>query len=139
MAIVVTAGQRGDSPQFEPVLERVRVPRVGPGRPRARPDRVPADRAYASRRNRAYLRHRGIRCTNRTSQQPPEARVPAVAGRRASTPSTTASATRSSAGSTASRDIAPSPRATTSSPSATRQPPSAQPSTNGCEQGLQDS
>ncbi|MBP2587085.1 transposase [Streptomyces sp. PvR006] len=29
-AIVVTAAQRGDSPQFEPVLEKVRVPRVGP-------------------------------------------------------------------------------------------------------------
>ncbi|MEU0750168.1 IS5 family transposase [Streptomyces albogriseolus] len=63
MSIVVTAGQRGDSPQFEVVLERVRVPRVGPGRPRVRPDRVRADRAYASRKNRAYLRHRGIRCT----------------------------------------------------------------------------
>lgn len=63
MSIVVTAGQRGDSPQFEPVLEKVRVPRIGPGRPRVRPDRVRADKAYASRRNRAYLRRRGIRCT----------------------------------------------------------------------------
>ncbi|XQE77694.1 IS5 family transposase [Streptomyces microflavus] len=70
MSIVVTAGQRGDSPQFEPVLEKVRVPRIGPGRPRVRPDRVRADRAYASRRNRAYLRRRGIRCTipNKTDQ-----------------------------------------------------------------------
>ncbi|MFB6892436.1 IS5 family transposase [Kitasatospora sp. NPDC056327] len=63
MSIVVTAGQRGDSPQFERVLERVRVPRTGPGRPRVRPDRVRADKAYASRRNRAHLRRRGIRCT----------------------------------------------------------------------------
>ncbi|MFD7641553.1 IS5 family transposase [Kitasatospora sp. NPDC059795] len=63
MSIVVTAGQRGDSPQFEPVLEKVRVPRIGPGRPRVRPDRVRADRAYASRKNRAHLRRRGIRCT----------------------------------------------------------------------------
>ncbi|WP_327270845.1 IS5 family transposase [Streptomyces sp. NBC_01224] len=63
MSIVVTAGQRGDSPQFEPVLKRVRVPRAGPGRPRVRPDRVRADKAYASRANRAYLRRRGIRCT----------------------------------------------------------------------------
>lgn len=62
MSIVVTAGQRGDSPQFEPVLEKVRVPRIGPGRPRVRPDRVRADKAYASRKNRAYLRRRGIRC-----------------------------------------------------------------------------
>ncbi|WP_436841247.1 transposase [Streptomyces niveus] len=35
----------------------------GPGRPRVRPNRVRADKAYASRRNRAYLRRRGIRCT----------------------------------------------------------------------------
>ncbi|MFE6272639.1 IS5 family transposase [Streptomyces goshikiensis] len=63
MTIVITAGQRGDSPQFEPVLNKVRVPRIGSGRPRVRPDRVRADKAYASRKNRAYLRRRGIRCT----------------------------------------------------------------------------
>ncbi|MGW0701073.1 IS5 family transposase [Streptomyces sp. NPDC002867] len=63
MSIVVTAGQRGDSPQFEPVLENARPPRIGLGRPRVRPDRVRADRAYSSRKNRAYLRRRGIRCT----------------------------------------------------------------------------
>ncbi|MEU4781019.1 IS5 family transposase [Micromonospora sp. NPDC023633] len=63
MSIVVTAGQRGDSPQFEPVLEGIRVPRLGPGRPRTRPRRVRADKAYASRKNRSYLRRRGIRCT----------------------------------------------------------------------------
>ncbi len=38
MSIVVTAGQRGDSPQFEPVLAKVHVPRIGPGRTRVRPD-----------------------------------------------------------------------------------------------------
>ncbi|MGW2045886.1 IS5 family transposase [Streptomyces sp. NPDC001858] len=63
MSIVITAGQRGDSPQFEPVLERIRVPRQGLGRPRKRPDKVRADKAYGSRRNRSYLRRHGIRCT----------------------------------------------------------------------------
>ncbi|UQW99309.1 IS5 family transposase [Streptomyces sp. RerS4] len=63
MSIVITAGQRGDSPQFEPVLKKVRVARLGAGRPRTRPERVRADKAYASRKNRAYLRRRGIRCT----------------------------------------------------------------------------
>ncbi|MFF4612853.1 IS5 family transposase [Streptomyces albidoflavus] len=63
MSIVITAGQGGDSPQFEPVLNKIRVPRLGPGRPRTRPDRVRADKAYASWKNRAYLRRRGIRCT----------------------------------------------------------------------------
>lgn len=63
MSIVITAGQRGDSPQFEPVLKKVRVARLGVGMPRTRPDRVRADKAYASLKNRAYLRRRGIRCT----------------------------------------------------------------------------
>ncbi|MFD3571401.1 transposase [Streptomyces sp. NPDC058667] len=45
MSIVITAGQRGDSPQFETVLAKVRVPCLGPGRPRVRPsDRVRADK-----------------------------------------------------------------------------------------------
>ena len=61
--MVVTAGQRGDSPQFQTVLARVRVPRAGRGRARTRPHRVLADKAYGSRANRAYLRRRGIRCT----------------------------------------------------------------------------
>lgn len=63
MSLVITAGQRGDSPQFQVVLGRIRVPRLGPGRPRTRPDKVRADKAYGSRANRAYLRKRGIRCT----------------------------------------------------------------------------
>lgn len=63
MSIVITAGQHGDSPQFEPVLKKVHVARLGSGRPRTRPDLVRADKAYASRKNRTYLRRRGIRCT----------------------------------------------------------------------------
>ena len=46
---------------FEPVVERIRIRRPGPGRPRTRPGRVLADKAYSSKRNRAYLRRRGIR------------------------------------------------------------------------------
>jgi transposase len=63
LSLVVTAGQQGDSPQFQTVLDRIRVPRAGRGRWRTRPDRVLGDRAYGSRANRAYLRRRGIRCT----------------------------------------------------------------------------
>jgi hypothetical protein len=51
LSIVITAGQRGDSPQFQTVLERIRVPRAGPGRPRTRPGRVLGDKAYGSRAN----------------------------------------------------------------------------------------
>jgi transposase len=63
LSVVITAGQRGDSPQFQAVLGRIRVPRTGPGHPRTRPDRVLADKAYGSRANRAYLRRRKIACT----------------------------------------------------------------------------
>jgi transposase len=57
---VLTAGQAADSPQFIPVLKKLRV--RGPvGRPRTRPDAVAGDKAYSSRGNRAYLRTRGIK------------------------------------------------------------------------------
>ena len=62
LSILITAGQRGDSPQFAAVLERIRVPRLDGGRPRTRPDRVLGDKAYSSKGNRAYLRRRRIRC-----------------------------------------------------------------------------
>jgi transposase len=63
LSMVLTAGQRGDSPQFIGVLEAIRVPRLGGGRPRTRPDRVLADKAYTSAANRRYLRRRGIKAT----------------------------------------------------------------------------
>ncbi|MGW1762035.1 IS5 family transposase [Streptomyces mirabilis] len=61
LSLLLTAGQRADCTQFEPVMERIRVPRLGPGRPRTTPDSVSADKAYSSRRTRRYLRRRGIR------------------------------------------------------------------------------
>ena len=63
LAVIVTAGHRHDSPQFTVVLDAIRVARPASGGPRTRPDRVPADKAYGSRANRAWLRRRGIRCT----------------------------------------------------------------------------
>jgi transposase len=60
LSLKITAGQAGDSPQFIPVLNRIRVP--GPvGRPRTRPDAVAGDKAYSSRQNRSHLRTRGIK------------------------------------------------------------------------------
>ena len=61
MAMVVSAGQRADSPQFIPVLAKLHVARTGGGRPRTRPDIVLADKAYTSKANRAHLRSRRIR------------------------------------------------------------------------------
>ncbi|CAM5444410.1 IS5 family transposase [Streptomyces purpurascens] len=63
LAILVTPGQRHDGICARPLLERIRVPRTGPGRPRCRPDQVVADKAYSSRGFRSYLRKRGIACT----------------------------------------------------------------------------
>ncbi|WP_414626028.1 IS5 family transposase [Microbispora rosea] len=60
LSLVLTPGQHGDSPQFQAVLEKISVPRLGPGRPRGRPDSVSADKAYSSRANRSYLRRRKI-------------------------------------------------------------------------------
>ncbi|OPG04751.1 IS5 family transposase [Streptomyces sp. GKU 895] len=71
LAVLVTPGQRHDSICARPLLELIRVPRTGPGRPRCRPDRVIADKAYSSRGFRAYLRRRGIGHTipEKTDQQ----------------------------------------------------------------------
>jgi len=43
-----------------PVLDAIKVARLGPGRPRTRPDAVLGDKAYSSRAIRAELRRRGI-------------------------------------------------------------------------------
>ncbi len=57
---MLTEGQAADSPQFVPVLKKVRV--RGPvGRPRTRPDAVAGDKAYSSCGNRAHLRKRSIK------------------------------------------------------------------------------
>ncbi len=42
-------------------MDSIRVPRLGQGRPRRRPDSVSADRAYSNGIIRTYLRRRGIR------------------------------------------------------------------------------
>jgi transposase len=42
-------------------MEGICVPRLGPGRPRTRPDSVSGDKAYSNRRTRRYLRRRKIR------------------------------------------------------------------------------
>ncbi|MFD3636886.1 transposase [Streptomyces sp. NPDC058664] len=63
LSLIVTPGQRADCAQFEPVLEKIRVPRPGLGRPRKKPDSLAADKAYSNGPIREYLRRRGIRHT----------------------------------------------------------------------------
>ncbi|GAA3079235.1 hypothetical protein GCM10010448_70880 [Streptomyces glomeratus] len=49
------------TPYFTAVMEQIRVPRIGPGRPRVRPANVLGDKGYSSRAIRTWLRRRGIR------------------------------------------------------------------------------
>ena len=60
LALVITGGQRNDGAMLKEVLADIRVPRLGPGRPRTRPDAVIADRAYTSGVNRRMLAGRQI-------------------------------------------------------------------------------
>jgi transposase len=70
MSVLVTPGQAGDNPQLLPLLDQVSVRRAGPGRPRSRPRRVIADKAYSHPSTRCALRARGIAfcCPERADQ-----------------------------------------------------------------------
>jgi transposase len=61
LARLTSPGQHGDAPRLIPLIAAVRIRRRGRGRPRVRPARVLADKAYSSSRNRGYLRARGIK------------------------------------------------------------------------------
>jgi hypothetical protein len=80
------------------VLERISVPGCGVGRPRTRPDRVLADKAYTSRSDRRYLRRRnsGTPSPNvSTNKDTGTTEDPKAAGPPDSTANTTRSATPS--------------------------------------------
>lgn len=63
LSLVVTPGQRADCTQLDPVLDKICVPRTGPGRPRKKPDSLAADKTYSNGPCRDSLRRRGIRHT----------------------------------------------------------------------------
>lgn len=61
---VTTAGQRHDSLAFQPLMKRLKVARRRrPSRPRTRPDRLLADKAYSNGKIRGELRRRRIKTT----------------------------------------------------------------------------
>jgi len=60
LVLVLTPGQAGDSPVLTRLLDQLRVPRQGPGRPRTTPEALRADKAYSGRKNRDMLQARGI-------------------------------------------------------------------------------
>lgn len=59
LVVLLSPGQAGDSPMFEPLMAHLRVGRRC-GRPKTRPDALLADKAYSSRAIRAHLRRRGV-------------------------------------------------------------------------------
>ena len=61
LAIILTGGQRNDGAVFTEVIDDIRVPRIGAGRPRTRPDAVIADKAYSNGIIRNYLTTRGVK------------------------------------------------------------------------------
>ncbi|WP_428834100.1 IS5 family transposase [Microbispora maris] len=83
LALLVTGGNVNDCIRLQQVLQAIRVPRLGRGRPRTRPDHVVADKGYSSRAIRSYLRRRGISHTipERTDQIAGRARRGSKGGR----------------------------------------------------------
>ena len=83
LGLVLTAGHAADTSFFVTVLETITVSTGARGRPRTRPERVLADKAYTSKANRDYLTGRGIKVTipERADQKNNRARRGAQGGR----------------------------------------------------------
>ncbi|MFE9913098.1 transposase [Streptomyces clavifer] len=60
LALVVTGGNVNGCTRITAVIEAIRVPRTGPGRPRTRPDHVLGDKGYSSKAIRAWFGRKGI-------------------------------------------------------------------------------
>ncbi len=60
LSIVVAPGQGHESTQLKALLDAIRVPRMGVGRPRKRPSSLIADKGYSFPSCRELLRKRGI-------------------------------------------------------------------------------
>jgi transposase len=58
--LLIAGGNASDCTQFTTAMEAIRVPRIGPGRPRTRPSHVLGDKDYSSKAIRTCLRRRGI-------------------------------------------------------------------------------
>lgn len=62
LRVLLTPGQHHDQKGFAPLVEGFQVRSGKRGRPRSRPRKLVADRAYLARANRLLLRRRGIGC-----------------------------------------------------------------------------
>jgi transposase len=83
LGLVLTGGNAADTSFFTTVLDTISVNDGRPGRPRRRPDRVLADKAYTSAANRRFLTTRGIKVTipEREDQKAGRARRGSAGGR----------------------------------------------------------
>ncbi|MFF0094607.1 hypothetical protein ACFYSF_32265 [Streptomyces canus] len=63
LSLIVTPDQKADRIQVIAMVEKIRVPRIGPGRQRISPDSLAADKPYSNGTVRDYLRRRSIRHT----------------------------------------------------------------------------
>jgi transposase len=83
LGLVLTGGNAADTSFFTTVLDTISVNDGRPGRPRRRPDRVLADKAYTSAANRRFLTSRGIKVTipEREDQKAGRARRGSAGGR----------------------------------------------------------
>ena len=83
LAFVLTGGNTNDCTQLTTVMDAIKVPRPGPGRPRLRPDHVIGDKGYSSKAIRTWLRRRGIAHTipERADQVRNRARKGSLGGR----------------------------------------------------------
>jgi len=134
LSLVVTAGQRGDSPQFQAVLDGINVPRTGAGRPAHGPARsgqtrptAPAPTALtcADAASPAPFPNQQ---TNNNTARTAAAEAAALPG---SARTTTEPGTPPNAESTDSNATAPSPPDTTNSPSDTKPSSTSPSSTTG--------
>jgi transposase len=59
--MALTPGQFDDSPMLTPLLPQLAVQRLGPGRPRTRPDALLGDKAYSWRAIRTLLSEKRVK------------------------------------------------------------------------------
>ena len=127
---LTSPGQHDDSPYFTPLMDAIRVQRRGLGRPRRRPGRAMAGKAYSSRANYAWLRRYAIKAVIPVKEDQ-KSRAVAAAGRphaglRRRLVQETSNASASSSSS------APWPPVTTSASASTRAPSMLPRSASGC-------
>ena len=133
LSLIVTAGQRGDSPQFQAVLDGINVPRIGAGRLAHDPTRSGPTRPTAPEPTAPT-------CADAASPAPsPNQQTKNTTARTATaeavaprlSPDDSESGTPSNVESTDSNATAPSPPDTTNSPSATKPSSTSPSSTTG--------